>query len=333
MVPTVPELRVLSVLVAAGLLLACCRTKEAGTATSAGASIRSAGAASVPDASFAAGASGTGYDITRTVVTDTAVRVVNLYLPKGSPQGSPVDVWVGSPAHGGKKLQTVPYGKAGDYFPVDILDPTGSLTKAPGLAYRLSVYAAGKTNPAEELISQGEDAWPGQKLTMVVVSNHSEQGGAGLQVFADDLGSMEKRSGFQHLSVPLAPAGSAVLLLGALAVESLGPDPTHPARFTPSTSDGKCIEYIESDTGKVHDPNSNVVDLFGATSLLPYVVQPGKTIGFTVLHDQQSMADACAGDPVLGPIDPELVAGERAYGFLYGPTMKAAKLLVLPTGK
>jgi hypothetical protein len=149
MVPRVPELRVLSVLVAAGLLLNCCGGKEAGTATSAGASIRSAGAGSVPDASFAAGASGTGYDITRTVVTDTAVRVVNLYLPKGSPQGSPVDVWVGSPAHGGKKLQTVPYGKAGDYFPVDILDPTGSLTKAPGLAYRLSVYAAGKTNPAE----------------------------------------------------------------------------------------------------------------------------------------------------------------------------------------
>ncbi len=45
------------------------------------------------------------------------------------------------------------------------------------------------------------------------------------------------------------------------------------------------------------------------------------------------MADACAGDPVLGPIDPERVAGERAYGFRYGPTMKAAKLLVLPTGK
>lgn len=50
-----------------------------------------------------------------------------------------------------------------------------------------------KTNPAEELLSRTADAWPGQKLTMVVVSNHSEQGRAGLQVFGDDRGSMGRR--------------------------------------------------------------------------------------------------------------------------------------------
>ena len=44
------------------------------------------------------------------------------------------------------------------------------------------------------------------------------------------------------------------------------------------------------------------------------------------------MTAACADTPVAGPFDPGLSAGQHAYGFLYGTSVKSAKFLVVPVG-
>ncbi len=278
------------------------------------------------------GGGSAGGDQNRTVALNMSVRVVNLFIPKGSQQGSAVEVWVGSPQYGGKKLQTVPYGQVSQFFAPEVTDSLGQGQTDSHPDYTLSFYAAGTSATSQELIDQGENASPGQKLTMVIAPGEPSSDGASLQVFADDLGSDPAGGGFHTLSVPAPPSGSAVLLLGALALAHRGADPTSPDSLTPSTVDGKCIQYIESDTGKVHDPKSDTTDLVGGTESLAYVVQPGTQIRVNVVKDQQSVTQACSSAPIVGPSDPKLAAGQRAYGFVYGSDLKTAKLLVVPNG-
>ncbi len=334
--------RLLPVVLAAAVTLGAC-SQTAGLPALPGSAVTSARGVTASDSTSDTASSSNGggngsaggggaYDPNRVATLDMSVRVVNLFTPKGSTTGTAIEVWAGSSNNGGRRLQTVPYGQVSPYFAPAVQDPQGQGQTSSHMSYSLNFYAAGKTADSEVLFNQGEDSSPGQKLTMVIAPNEPTADGASAQIFADDVGSSPVAGGFTKLSVPPAPAGTAVLLLGAVAMEYRGADPTSPDSLTPSTVDGKCIQYIESDTGKVHDPKSDTTDLFGGTSSLPYVVQPGTQIRINLLKDQQSVTDSCADTPVLGPVDPKLTAGERAYGFIYGPDMKAAQLLVVPTG-
>lgn len=128
-----PSPRNLLVLLAAGLVLGGCG-QQAGIAAMPGPSDTSQVATLPTDIaptgvaptgvlpSSTSGGSAGGDDQNRTVALNMSVRVVNLFVPKGSQQGSAVEVWVGSPQYGGKKLQTVPYGQVSQFFAPEVSD-------------------------------------------------------------------------------------------------------------------------------------------------------------------------------------------------------------------
>ena len=270
------------------------------------------------------------YDAARTVALPMSVRVVNLYLPKGSDTPTPIEVWTGAPANGGKKLATVPYGQAGAYFAPEVADPMGQGASGPNTDYSLSFYATGHTGADDELISQGEKSAPGEKLTMVATPGDADSKGLTLQVVTDDLGSAPQGSGFTTVSLPPPPEGKALLSINATALQYRkgGSD----LSLTPSTTAGKCLAYLDPDTGKLHDMGADTMNLVGGTTSLAYPMGPATSFRLNSLKDQESVADACADAPVAGPFDPGLSAGQHAYGFLYGPNLSSAKFLVVPVG-
>lgn len=265
-----------------------------------------------------------------TVALPMGVRVVNLFLPNGSDLPTPIEVWTGPPAYGGKKLATVPYGTASAYFAPEIGAPAGEAAPDPHADYSLTFYASGRTGTDDELMTHGEKAANGQKLTMVATPGDPDAIGMSLQVEADDVGSAPGGSGFTTASLPPPPAGTALLSLSATALQyrTDGAD----VSLTPSTTDGTCIPYLEPATGKVHDMNSSTMEMIGGTGGHDYPMAPGSSFRLNQLEDQQGTAQACADAPAAGPFDPGLSAGERAYAYLYGPGLTSAKLLVVPVG-
>ena len=285
--------------------------------------------------------SGSGsYDKNRTVALNLQVRVANTYRAPQAADGSAIDVWAGSPTIGGKKLITVPYGQVSAYFAPEVADPLGQ-----GVDPRHSVhpqFLPGRgTDDAAELISQGEDAAAGQKLTFVLgPTDPTDTGARGgtLRVLADDIGSSPKPGGFTHVTLPKAPSGKAVLLMDADALQGRAGLTGTSQGLTPSTADGKCLQYFEADsgdtdyTGALHDMNSSTVDLFGGTQYLVYAVDPGASVRVNHLKENQTVPDACADKPVFGPFDPHLAAGAGSYAFLYGADLASAKVLTVPVG-
>ena len=337
-------------LLAATVLLAGCG-KEAGVAVPAGGSSDSTDAAfpdpgtgsdSGPDSSIDTGSGGGAYDKSRTVKLDVQLRVVNTYRAPKAADGSSIDVWAGSPINGGRKLATVAYGQVSPYFAAEIPDPYGQGVTDPATAsYTMSFYPAGSTADADLLIQQGENASPGQKLTMVigpVDPTDTDAKGGTARVLADDVGSSPKSSGFPDVTLPKIPAGQAALLLDADALQGRTGSGSTSQGLSPSTTDGKCLPYFETDnvgldyTGKVHDMGSSTVDLFGGTQYLVYEVAPGESVRVNQLKDNQTVTDACADKPVFGPFDPQLGAGQGKYAFLYGADLKNAKVVVVPVG-
>ena len=266
------------------------------------------------------------------------VRVVNTYIPAGSAAGAPIEIWAGSPDNGGRKLTTVEYGTVSAYFAPEVPDPLGQGVTDPRSSYTLNFYPVGAKVSDDLLIGQGENASPGQKLTMIVAPNDSNARGASVQVFADDIGSSPQASGFPHVDFAPAPSGKAVLKMDALALQNRPGMTNSSSGLTPSTPDGQCLPYFDVDTTsssptyKLHDMSSDTMDLFGGTEALDYVVPPGTPIRVNQLKDQQSAADACKDKPVLGPVDPKLAAGQRAYGIMYGPTLATSRVLFVPVG-
>lgn len=276
------------------------------------------------------------FDQSRTVALDMMVRVANTYIPDGSQSGAPIEVWVGTPGGTGKKLTTVAYGTVSEYFAPQVSDPLGQGVTDVRSPYNLSIFPVGAKSGDDLLIDQGEDASPGQKLTMVVGPNAPGSKGASMSVSADDIGSSPKAGGFTFVSLPKAPAGKAVLQLGAYALQGRAGMTDSAHGLTPSTADGRCLPYFDLDTGGIgltntlHDMSSDTIALVGGTQALTYAVPPGLPIRVNQLKDQETVSSACKDTPVFGPVDPQLKAGERAYGVLYGPSLSAAKLLVIP---
>ena len=279
------------------------------------------------DIPAATGVPGDSSDPAGTVALPMSVRVVNLYLPKGSDTPSPIEVWSGPPADGGKKLTTVPYGQASAYFAPQVSNP-GQGASGAGVEYSLSLYAAGHLATDDELISQNERSAPGEKLTMVATPGDPDSTGATLQVLTDDLGSAPQGSGFTTVSLPPPSSGTAVLSINATALQYRNGGSG--VSLTASTTAGKCLAYLDPDTGKVHDMSSDTTDMIGGTGSLAYPLSPGASFRLDEPKDQESLSDACAGPPLAGPFAPGLIAGQRAYGFLYGINLKSAKLLVVP---
>jgi hypothetical protein len=265
-----------------------------------------------------------------TVALPMGVRVVNLYLEKGSDAPTPIEVWTGPAAYGGKKLATVPYGTVSAYFAPEIGAPSGQAAPESHADYSLTFYASGRIGVDEELMTHGEKGATGQKLTMVATPGDPDAIGMSLQVEVDDLGSSPQGSGFTTASLPPPPAGTALLSISATALQYRkdGAD----VSLTPSTTDGTCIPYLEPDTGKLHDMRSSTMEMIGGTGGHDYPVAPGSSFRLNQVKDQQGIAQACADAPAAGPFDPGLSAGERAYAYLYGAALTSAKLLVVPVG-
>lgn len=318
----------LAALAGAAILLTSCGSSNGLPSPMARSTSESPAAAGQSDDAAGSGSGSTGP--LPTVALSMGVRVVNLYLPKGSDVPTPIEVWTGPPAYGGKKLATVPYGTVSAYFAPEIGAPSGQAAPDAHADYSLSFYASGRTGVDQELMTHGEKAATGQKLTMVATPGDPDAIGMSLQVEVDDLGSSPEGSGFSTVSLPAPPAGTALLSISATALQYRkdGAD----ASLTPSTTDGTCIPYLERDTGKLHDMSSSTMEMIGGTSGHDYPMAPGSSFRLNELKDQQGIAQACADAPAAGPFDPGLSAGQRAYAYLYGPGLASAKLLVVPVG-
>ena len=175
-------------------------------------------------------------------------------------------------------------------------------------------------------MQQQESSSPGQQLTMILGPGDVDSKGGALQVFADELGSAPDGSGFTSSAIPSAAGSHAVIKLNALGVRTAD---SGTASFVMSSADGNCLSYIEPDTGQPNDPKSDTTTLVGGTSTLSYLIQPGQQARVDLVGGQQAVSGACRGQPVA-TTDPQLAAGKGAYGFLYGATGAAAKLLLVP---
>lgn len=255
---------------------------------------------------------------------DMKVRVANVYAAKGAEAGQPIDVWAGDPGSGnGRKLLTVPYGQVSDFFAPVVFDQG---TAAEHDQYTLTMVPSGKSGSGDVLMQQQESSSPGQQLTMILGPGDADSRGGSLQVFADELGSAPDGSGFTSSAIPSAAASQAVIKLNALGVHTA--DSSGPS-FVLASADGQCLSYIEPDTGQLHDPKSDTTTLVGGSSTLSYLIQPGQQARVHLVGDQQAVSEACHGQPVA-TADPQLAAGKGAYGFLFGATAAAAKLLLVP---
>ncbi|WP_157695269.1 DUF4397 domain-containing protein [Nakamurella panacisegetis] len=328
-------------LLTATVLITACGG-EAGTAVPVAAGSDSSSATPEPGSASGGGAGSDGtYDKNRTVKLGLQVRVVNTYRAPKATDGTAIDVWAGSPATGGRRLATVAYGQVSPYFAPEVPDPMGQGVTGPAAPYTLSFYPAGATAESDELISQGEDAGPGQKLTFVVgpvdPTDTGARGGS-VRVLADDIGSKPKPGGFTQVTLPKVPAGQAALLLDADALQGRAGLTGNSSGLTPSTTDGQCLRYFETDssgmgyTGALHDMSSSSVDLFGGTQYLIYQVAPGSSVRVNQPKENQGIPAACGDRPVFGPFDSHLAAGQGKYAFLYGADLTSARVVVVPVG-
>lgn len=264
------------------------------------------------------------------VPLDMKVRVVNLWYPSDSTTSGSIDVYneFARPGFGAKKLVTVAPGTATEFFAPEakklFLDQ-GSKD------FKLTFYPEGKNLDADQLMSQNEDWASGLVLTYVITAASKDSGstGASVQVFADAPGS----STAWETGAPWAPpAGKATLLLMATALQYAGADPNIGPAYLASTTAGKCINFMDSADGTMHDEDSSSFGLISGTGGMTIVLDPGEQIRINKAPPTSSVKEACASKPVIPAMDPGLAAGGRAYGFLWGSDPDAPKLMILPAG-
>lgn len=329
---TDPSTRFLAVVLAiAGVLLAACGSNSSLSAPA----LASSSSAPLPDSSIfipTEGAvdtapGGVGGDTATFVSLDMSVRVVNLFISRGSHIGTAIDVWAGQAGNSSsKKLITVPYGQVSDYFAPAVSASTDS-TPAHVL-YDLTFYPTGNTT--DVLGEQNENSSLKQKLTMTLGPGDPTTGGGELQVAADQLGSGPEGGGFTTTSIPRPPAGKAIVELSAIGLANPAGS-TSPTSLQMSSGSGICEVFVEPDTGRLHDPKSATTQLTGGTSRLAYVVEPGDRVAVDQVVADEDVTGACHGRPVV-TFDPKLAAGQGEYAFVYGTDIKSARVLVVPVG-
>lgn len=266
-----------------------------------------------------------------TFAVDMSVRVVNLFIPDGVAEGSDIEVWYGSPGSGGKKLQTVAYGEASEFFAPEAEDQEGEGQQADNVFWTLGFFPAGATADDEPLGEQSLWSGPDQKATVVVSPVEPGAGAAGLSFFPDDIGSNPAQSSLSEPYIPGVPDGRAAFLISVAGVRYLD-ESTDSGEFVASDGDGGCLPVIDWETGELDDFSDGSASFLGSTILLPYALEPGDSAVLNGVGDSQTVEESCGGADVFGPIDPELGEGEQAYGFVYGTDPKSLKMLVLPIG-
>ncbi|GGM17762.1 hypothetical protein [Nakamurella endophytica] len=324
-------------------LLAGCSLAVTGCGGSGGPALPAAADAG-PGADLGAGPAGDGDGFTefggdptgtsslRTVPLDMQIRLVNLWTPAGGHTGRAVDVWVGSPRYGGKRLATVPYGTAGAFFAPEVLDPQGQGGSGPHVPWTVAFYASGGTSDDDLLMTQGETSAPGQRLTFLALPPDPGGRGMSLQVFADRIGSDPSGGGWDRPDVPTPPAGAAVLVLNAAATQHSGPGSGTGPTYRPGV-DGRCLPALDPDTGEPADLDGGAA-LLGGTSSLAYAVPAGATVRLHRTDDRPDTGpdEQCGGGAVGAPVDPGPAAGSRAYGFVHGDDPAAPHVLLVPAG-
>ncbi|MET3807416.1 hypothetical protein ABIB25_004439 [Nakamurella sp. UYEF19] len=323
-----------TLVVAAGLMLSACSGQAGFAGTVDGARAGASNGVTTTDV-------GSATDASRTLAFDMSIRVANTYVTPKTAVPTAVEVWVGAPG-AGKKLATVPYAQVSNFFAPEMLDPFGQGIGDGQQRFTVTYYAAGATAASRPIGDESEPVSTGLKLTLVVAPTDPtnadpDQLGAASQLFADALGSGPNNA-FKSATLPKPPAGHAVLLLNALALQGRKGMTQGSGGLTPSTTDGKCLPYFEFDSaglgysGDLHDMTSDVFQPFGGTSNLVYPVEPGTQVRINQLGTDERVSDTCAKKPVLAAFDPKLTAGQGAYGLMYGPDLAHARILVIPAG-
>lgn len=122
-------MRLVPLVLAAGLVLTACGSSSTGVpapSVPAASSVASSDdAESIPGDDGSSGAGDTS-DQNAMSPVDAMVRIVNTYVTLKGQKPTAIDVWAGTPASGGKKLVTVPYGTVSDYFAPLTQDPSQS---------------------------------------------------------------------------------------------------------------------------------------------------------------------------------------------------------------
>ncbi|RIJ67806.1 hypothetical protein D1871_22870 [Nakamurella silvestris] len=272
------------------------------------------------------GATG-GYDQSRTIPLDMTVRVVNLYVPQGSTEGAPIEVWTGSPEYGGHRLVTVDYGTVSDFFAPEIADPFGDVVLEKNNDYSLGYYPVGATTSDQALITKSETSSPGAKLTVLALPGDPDGQGMSMQTWADEVGSAPE-AGNWNGTLPTPPAGSGLAIVNAAATQYLGSDGSAPG-YVGAAQDGTCLQYYDTDTGKIHT-DEFTDSLVGGTQSLTFVVTPGQKISLVPYQEQGTHQDNCAGKSAFAPLDPAVGAGGAAYLFVHGTSATELTALVVP---
>lgn len=266
------------------------------------------------------------------------VRVVNLYRRSGA--GHTIDVWAGS-AQSGKKITSIAYGKISD--PITPLASTFSAaTKVSGrdvYSYMFTVYTEGGTTEKERVISQGEQAFPGDELIMLV-----GPGSATPQSFAPAAGADQvlftktdntTNGGGTLFAKTKTPAGRGLLYVNALGVpigeasagststSSIGSGGTGLTFDVGETGQG-CLPEVGPQAPAPGDTHSRALISPQSLGGFAYVVSPGA--------QQVSLYGAtdggCKQSPIGGPFAVTANSGDHTGLLLYGPPDDLKSLVI-----
>ncbi len=259
---------------------------------------------------------------------DVKIQVVNVYSLAG--KGAPIDIWAGTP-QSGKKLTTLDYGKTSD-----VLTPLASKFSLPEkidgkdvYSYTMSFYAEGGTTEKEQVAQQGEKAFPGDELTILV--------GPGLatpQSFAPDAGkdvvlftksgnptSSNDASLFEKAE---APAGKGLVYVSALGVP-VAENPSSNLTFDVGQEGKGCLPETGPQAPRPGDTHSRTLTSPDSIGGFFYVVPPGtQQLGLYGARDA-----GCKGTPLGGPFEVTVNSGDHAGLVVYGPP-DDLKSLTLP---
>lgn len=303
--------RVLVLLAAsATLVLASCGGGGSSKASSTPSTSGGGGDAATTTTSGGGGGSGGNGKCFSTPGKQTArVRFVNLFTNATYPSGG-VDVWQGFSATDscGKKLATVPYGTASDYIDVTAADESGN--------WEVSGFPAGVTKDEDHQIISQSETWKGGEQVTIVFMGQDPTSGNGPSAGSDQ--AFFEKPTTDESSLPAAPAGKAILAIGAASTQYTVKDGAWHAGVTGVSG---CLKSAED--------TENTSTSIGGTSQIVYPVDPG-SLSLSLYRTSDTGVTTCTGKVDIGPATVDAAAGSRTLVFGYGPDATHLKLLVLP---
>jgi hypothetical protein len=236
---------------------------------------------------------------TRHLPSGAKVQIVNAYAPLNEEPGT-IDIYAEPWASkGDKPLLSVPYGQVSKWF-----DPT--VADADGNAF-LSVYWSGTVGDGNALISKTETLKGGELITyFVTTGSETQESGrryAGMQPFFAD-------EDLVPFGVDVATEGKAFLVVDSVGIDEVIENPDDWI-YNFSLGDG-CAKAIGDDE-------------FSLTGVGPgtsgtYLLDPGSYTGSIHARAFDNFdVPTCDGEPILGDLDFDLEADQKAALFIYAP--------------